>query len=410
MTERIEYGGAVAIVGSVYVTGGYFHSNGTYLESMENYEPHADTWDIIGDLPDAACLHGRIDVCKGREGCISQQHLKEPLKWDILLLSLLVIQSILHRMWPLNWNTATECQDSLIGPRSCPHPGAHAQDAHQCSPKPVALTIAINTSGPLPQVMLRGSSSNSLFIVILGFIFSLSHQYRRYVYLQNQANWSEAQTYCRKHHTDLAIFNNLSEINTQQALECSSSMCWIGLKRHANDVWRWPDGEEATFTHWDQNEPNNDSGNENCVVTILKMWFDVSCEGDYKFLCYEDDLILVKENKTWEEAVNHCRTLGMEPSSNNADFSHRYDLPDIYIGGDNSFARRLILRAQTDKVWIGLRFLAGHWLWVNGKPLQGQHPSCPVPGMHCGTMSKTGQLFDLSICSERLNFFCQLKN
>ncbi|XP_035538103.1 kelch-like protein 23 [Morone saxatilis] len=65
MKERRIECGAVAMLGCVYVTGGYSCSEGTYLQSMEKYDPHTDTWDIVGDLPEAARLHGCVCVCNG---------------------------------------------------------------------------------------------------------------------------------------------------------------------------------------------------------------------------------------------------------------------------------------------------------------------------------------------------------
>ena len=50
--------GAVAMLGCVYATGGYSGSKGTYLQSMEKYDPHRDAWDLVGDLPKAAHLRG----------------------------------------------------------------------------------------------------------------------------------------------------------------------------------------------------------------------------------------------------------------------------------------------------------------------------------------------------------------
>ncbi|XP_059202663.1 kelch-like protein 23 [Centropristis striata] len=62
--ERMECG-AVAMLGCVYVTGGYSCSKGTYLQSVEKYDPHTDTWDIVGDLTEAARSHGCVCVYNG---------------------------------------------------------------------------------------------------------------------------------------------------------------------------------------------------------------------------------------------------------------------------------------------------------------------------------------------------------
>ncbi len=65
MKERRIECGAVAMLGCVYVTGGYSCSKGTYLQSVEKYDPHTDTWGMVGDLPEAARLHGCICVYNG---------------------------------------------------------------------------------------------------------------------------------------------------------------------------------------------------------------------------------------------------------------------------------------------------------------------------------------------------------
>uniref|UniRef100_A0AAQ5XZW4 Uncharacterized protein n=1 Tax=Amphiprion ocellaris TaxID=80972 RepID=A0AAQ5XZW4_AMPOC len=60
MTEGWIESRAVTMLGSMYVTGGYSCSRGTYLQCMEKYDPHTDTLDIAGDLPEAAHSHGCI--------------------------------------------------------------------------------------------------------------------------------------------------------------------------------------------------------------------------------------------------------------------------------------------------------------------------------------------------------------
>lgn len=275
-------------------------------------------------------------------------------------------------------------------------------------------------SNHLWGIMLTKNSSTSFFIVILNFIFNLplfvraNDQHRRYVHVSLQITWFEAQRYCREHHTDLITFRNKSDLNALQSPCNYSALCWIGLQRDGNDphVWNWSDGEESSFKNWNvkKNQPDNHYGNENCVVMGQVFWHDLQCDSQKAFLCYEDNPILVKENKTWEEALEHCRTLNTDPSSRNMNFNHLYDLPHMNFVGDNLDAKKGFQGSQTPEVWIGLRFLAGTWLWVNEVPLQKQLPACPAPGMYCGTMSKTGELLPLRDCLERRNFFCSLRH
>ncbi|KAG7227560.1 hypothetical protein INR49_005375 [Caranx melampygus] len=62
MKERRMECGAVIINGCIYVTGGYSYSKGTYLQSIERYDPELDTWEIVGTLPSPARSHGCVCV------------------------------------------------------------------------------------------------------------------------------------------------------------------------------------------------------------------------------------------------------------------------------------------------------------------------------------------------------------
>ncbi|XP_018585149.1 kelch-like protein 23 [Scleropages formosus] len=62
MKERRMECGAVVMNGCIYVTGGYSYSKGTYLQSIEKYDPELDTWEIVGSLPSATRSHGCVCV------------------------------------------------------------------------------------------------------------------------------------------------------------------------------------------------------------------------------------------------------------------------------------------------------------------------------------------------------------
>uniref|UniRef100_G3NN78 Kelch-like family member 23 n=1 Tax=Gasterosteus aculeatus TaxID=69293 RepID=G3NN78_GASAC len=47
MKERRMECGAVVINGCIYVTGGYSYSKGTYLQTIEKYNPELDSWEIV---------------------------------------------------------------------------------------------------------------------------------------------------------------------------------------------------------------------------------------------------------------------------------------------------------------------------------------------------------------------------
>ncbi|XP_034042820.1 kelch-like protein 23 isoform X2 [Thalassophryne amazonica] len=62
MKERRMECGAAVINGCIYVTGGYSYSRGTYLQSIEKYDPEVDSWEIVGTLPSPSRSHGCVCV------------------------------------------------------------------------------------------------------------------------------------------------------------------------------------------------------------------------------------------------------------------------------------------------------------------------------------------------------------
>ncbi|KAM6935020.1 kelch-like protein 23 [Xenentodon cancila] len=62
MKERRMECGAVVINGCIYVSGGYSYSKGTYLQTIEKYDPELDSWEIVGTLPSPTRSHGCVCV------------------------------------------------------------------------------------------------------------------------------------------------------------------------------------------------------------------------------------------------------------------------------------------------------------------------------------------------------------
>ncbi|XP_073325708.1 C-type mannose receptor 2-like [Pagrus major] len=107
-----------------------------------------------------------------------------------------------------------------------------------------------------------------------------------FVLIETLMTWTEAQSYCRDHHTDLASVRNTAENQKVKDLVPSGQLAWIGLFR---DSWKWSDGSNSSFRYWDQTEPNNAGGIEACVIAHLGRdgkWFDVPCDLKKPFVCY----------------------------------------------------------------------------------------------------------------------------
>ncbi|KAK2849693.1 hypothetical protein Q7C36_008476 [Tachysurus vachellii] len=220
---------------------------------------------------------------------------------------------------------------------------------------------------------------------------------REYIYIPQRMIWTTAQNYCREHYGDFATITTEEENKKVIQLVGSNVWTWIGLNRTAPhvDIWQWSDGEKTNFTHWRSNEPNDLSlDGESCVINSPYGWYDVSCQVGNSFICSRR-FMLVKEKKTWEEALQYCRTY----YSNLAIVDSQTVLDLLKTETEE---------AQTASVWTGLRFLDGQWFWVNGTTLGSlvSLPTCPIQSYSCGAYNFNTYVWENRDCSEELNFIC----
>ncbi|KAK3507648.1 hypothetical protein QTP70_032244 [Hemibagrus guttatus] len=107
-------------------------------------------------------------------------------------------------------------------------------------------------------------------------------------------SWTDAQAYCRTHHTDLASALNSSDNNFLFQLRNIQGDSWIGLYR---DTWKWSDGTVATNLPWASGEPNNYLVKENCASHISKLFNDYLCETPAYFYCHTSEFPPVREQQ-----------------------------------------------------------------------------------------------------------------
>ncbi|XP_045068991.1 collectin-12-like, partial [Coregonus clupeaformis] len=143
----------------------------------------------------------------------------------------------------------------------------------------------------------------------------------------------------------------------QKAVE-STKEVWIGLYRE----WRWSDQSGSPFRNWMANEPNGVyAGGQHGELSVevkfpSGQWNDHDCNVKHPFICYDDKLVLVPENKTWSEALWHCRDLDME-------------LVSVHNQSVQDWVRQRAKNASTPFVWLGLRYTCtlDFWFWVTGE-------------------------------------------
>ncbi|XP_034148985.1 uncharacterized protein LOC105011167 [Esox lucius] len=168
----------------------------------------------------------------------------------------------------------------------------------------------------------------------LNFVCYDEHNHTsKYIYIDYQGNWTFSQNYCRKNHTDLASVRNSTEWEqVKNTFHSHSDKVWIGLHKDPC-VWGWY---------------NNSGSCSNCTPN------NVNCLKR-PFICYDDELVLVKENKTWSEALWSCRDKGME-------------LVSVLNQNIQNRVQQRANNASSPFVWLGLRYSCtlNFWIWVIG--------------------------------------------
>uniref|UniRef100_A0A3P9BEL9 C-type lectin domain-containing protein n=1 Tax=Maylandia zebra TaxID=106582 RepID=A0A3P9BEL9_9CICH len=119
-----------------------------------------------------------------------------------------------------------------------------------------------------------------------GGLSTLPPHSREYHFVNQPMTWTEAQSYCREHFTDLVTIYN-SDIN-QLLLSMSpriDAFAWIGLY---DDRYSWKWSMEGKLFY-----PNNNPNFvEYCVSfhLISGKWSDGMCSGKVRFFCFTGEV------------------------------------------------------------------------------------------------------------------------
>ncbi|KAJ8367560.1 hypothetical protein AAFF_G00314910 [Aldrovandia affinis] len=140
----------------------------------------------------------------------------------------------------------------------------------------------------------------------------------KYHFVDMHKNWTEAQSYCREHHTDLATVDNPEEMKRMMAVVGSDNVdnwAWIGLEEETSSKWQWSLTDrgfysqgETEFRNWGDNQPDNGGGNEHCAeMQSNGMWNDQSCDHAKSFICYNGPALGEQEGS---ERLHSSRVAG----------------------------------------------------------------------------------------------------
>lgn len=160
-------------------------------------------------------------------------------------------------------------------------------------------------------------------------------------YHETRLHWDNASNSCQSDGMNLAT---VTEHNTGRI----NSSGWIGLELR-DERWKWSGGMTSHYRNWAAGEPLP----ENCVVfnEVRNLFQAKDCAMKFAPVCQDDNLVLVKENKTWEEALHHCRSIGnpCKGSSGACTYNYQYNLLNL-LHSERHYVRGRIDRATTDEV------------------------------------------------------------
>ncbi|XP_050949051.1 C-type mannose receptor 2-like [Labeo rohita] len=176
----------------------------------------------------------------------------------------------------------------------------------------------------------------------------------RYVVIYYNKNWTEAQSYCREHHTDLVSIRNETENHRVQSLIFDYYTVWIGLYRTRS----WSDQSNSSFSNWRTGQPDNAGYSEYCTAVSFRdsgSWTDENCNTALPFICYSAlasfcQYHFVNESKTWTEAQRYCR-------------QNYTDLATIENMEEMNRLINTVNGSYNDSAWIGLYDDVNSWRW-----------------------------------------------
>ncbi|CAJ1062052.1 Transmembrane protein 147 [Xyrichtys novacula] len=193
--------------------------------------------------------------------------------------------------------------------------------------------------------------------------------------------WSKAKLFCQTHHIDLASEDRV-RANAEWVASYDTEEVWIDDHEDTWDYQFWrrvtprQDGEDI--------ESNTSPAQRNPDEQVCE-FFDTNsktvrsreCSQQHRFVCLGDNLVLVKKNKTWEDALQHCKDLETECDEHSNRLCKLGFTLLTLQQSDHDYVRKRMKHSDIEEVWTGLRFLEGHWFWADGQELSDEGNQFP---------------------------------
>uniref|UniRef100_A0A3B3VTH5 C-type lectin domain-containing protein n=1 Tax=Poecilia latipinna TaxID=48699 RepID=A0A3B3VTH5_9TELE len=173
-------------------------------------------------------------------------------------------------------------------------PSATALDSHLPSVLQLGF-LPLSSISSLSHRNVNENCSNYILLKPTGQCCFMDCQLYQFLYINENKTWTEAQQYCRENHTDLVTVTNMKDMKRLINISAGKMKeAWIGLYDETHDTWRWSDGSNSSFRHWNKNFNNPESINDQCAMTVFDdggRWKNVSCDEKKPFVCYDGEFL-----------------------------------------------------------------------------------------------------------------------
>ncbi|XP_038573589.1 macrophage mannose receptor 1b [Micropterus salmoides] len=198
----------------------------------------------------------------------------------------------------------------------------------------------------------------------------------------------DARHFCQQRHGDMVSISSKDE-NTflWKQISRTYGSYYIGLSVDLDGSFWWMDGSPVGIQRWDENQPNSNSFDENCVTMTYYMgfWRTCNCGQEHQSICKRRSSplanttaaptvppkggcplkwsqfdskcysIISNQMATWEEARSQCITMGG-------------NLVSILTRRVQAFLITKMAESTTADLWIGLNSLKQDgFYWTDGK-------------------------------------------
>ncbi|XP_041848819.1 macrophage mannose receptor 1-like isoform X2 [Melanotaenia boesemani] len=214
---------------------------------------------------------------------------------------------------------------------------------------------------------------------------------KQYFINRMSKSMEEARHFCQQRHSDLASISSKDEsIFLWKQVSRSYGGYYIGLSVDLDGSFWWMDGTPVSFQRWDENQPNSEVYDENCVSMTYHMgfWRTSNCGKELQSICKRTLSppvnataaptapprggcsspwikfgtkcynIITERKTTWEEARKNC--IGMQ--------GH---LASILNRQVQAFLITKVAELSVTELWIGLSSLKQDgFYWADGKSRQ----------------------------------------